>query len=56
MVRLVGKYDIVEKNQCGFSKGKSCPMEFFGFLGLVYRRMDKHDLDFPKAFDTQTWE
>lgn len=52
----MGKYDIVQKSQCGFSKAKSCPMECYGFLEGVNRHMDKHDLDFPKAFDTQTWE
>lgn len=35
MGRFMGKYDILEKNQCGFCKGKSCPTEFLGFRGGV---------------------
>lgn len=42
-IRIMGKYDIMEKNQCGFCKGKSCPTEFLGFRGGVRRHMDKRD-------------
>lgn len=39
------KYDTVEKNQCGFCKGKSCPPpEILRLHGGVSRHMDKHDL------------
>lgn len=44
MDRLMGKYDTVEKKQCGFCKGKSCPPEILRLHRGVSRHMDKHDL------------
>lgn len=58
MVKFLGKYEILSKNQFGFREGKSTEDALKALIGKIYNCMDEQQpclgifIDLSKAFDT----